>query len=377
MTITVGVIGIHGFSRQHLTQFLARQALGECRIVAAVAHQRELDPAYAASLEAHGIRLVPDLDALLALDIQLISVPLGIHLHAPVAERCLRAGRDVYLEKPIAATVAEVETLARAERDSGRTLIIGFQDLFQPGLWHLRDRLAAGDWGTVRQITITVGWPRARAYYARNAWAGKIRLGDGWVRDSIANNACAHFLNVGVFLAGQPLAVTAELGRGYAIESFDTCSLRVDTARGIPVVFNATHLGTSEFGPRVRIDCERGVIENTRLEDGQPWRLPDGSEIAVPPRHAQPYRETLAHLRGESATICRLPDCRAHTAVIEAAHLGCPIADLPGLIADTDKIVHPRIDEALVLAHQRGCTLGETGLIPGLAPGRKQVTTGA
>ena len=378
MTITVGVLGIHGFSRKHLSQFLARQALGECRVVAAVAHQRELDEAFASALENQGIRLVPDIEAMLALEVQLISVPLGIHLHAPVAERCLQAGRHVYLEKPIAATVAEVDALAQAERESGRTLFIGFQDLFQPGLWDLRRRLADQEWGRVRQITITVGWPRQRSYYARTSWAGKLKLGDAWVRDSIANNACAHFLNVGQFLAGgQVLATTAELGRAYPIESFETCSLRIETGSGTQVLFNATHLCATEFGPRVRIECERGMIETTNLEAGHPWKLPDGREIPVPPRHEQPYREALAHLRGDAATVCRLPDCRGHAEIIEAAHAGCLIADLPGTIADADKIQHPRIDEALALAHQRGCTLGETGLIPGLVSGRRVTTTAA
>lgn len=375
MNITVGVIGIHGFARHHLTQFLARQALGECQVIAAVAHQRERDESYAAALEAQGVRLVSDLDALLALDLRLISVPLGIHLHAPVSERCLRAGRDVYLEKPIAATLAEVETLAAAERESRRSLLVGFQDLYQPGLWTLRQRLTAGEWGQVRQITVSVGWPRLRSYYARTPWAGKLRLGEAWVRDSIANNACAHFLNVGLFLAGgRPIATTAELGRAYAIESFDTCGLRIDMATGATVLFNASHVCASEFGPRVRIDCERGVIETTKLGNGATWRLPDGSEIPVSMREEQPYRETLAHLRGEPATVCRLADCHAHPEVIEAAHLSCPIADLPGIESEAERIVHPHLDQALAIAHQRGSTLGETGLIPGLLRGcRKPV----
>ena len=378
MNIAVGVIGIHGFSRLHLTQFLARQAVGECRVVAAVAHQRERDEAYATALEAQGVRLVPDLDSLLALDLQLISVPLGIHLHAPVAERCLRAGRDVYLEKPIAASVAEVNALAKAERDSGRILFIGFQDLYQPGLWELRRRLQADTWGQVKQITITVGWPRHRSYYARNPWAGKMTLGDALVRDSIANNACAHFLNVGLFLAsGHMTATTAELGRAYDIESFETCSMRVETASGIQVVFNASHLCSKEFGPRLRIDCEHGTITTENLERGDPWQLPGGGTIPVPPRHEQPYREALAHLSGKPATICRISDCRAHTAVIEAAHLGCQIRQISDTIADDEKIVHPQMDAALALAHERGCTLGETKLIRGLVAGQRITTTGA
>lgn len=375
MTLTVGIIGIHGFSRLHLTQFLARQAAGGCRVIAAVAHQRELDEAYAANLEAQGVRLVPDLEALLTLKPQLVSVPLGIHLHTPVTLRCLQAGCHVYLEKPIAGSVAEVDQLIAAEHTSGKTVLVGFQDLYQPGLWELQRRLVAKEFGAVRQITVSVGWPRPRDYYARNKWAGRLKLGEAWVRDSIANNACAHYLNAALFLAGdragqtaRPAQLVAELGRGYAIESFDTGSISVTTATGIQVLFNASHLGQTEYAPRVRIDTAAGAITIDNLEQGNSWLLPDGSTIPVLARHEVPYQHALRFLAGEDVPVCRLHHGRAHTVVIESAHAAGTIADLPGLVSDAGHIRQPRMDAALALAHERGTTLSSTGLVPGLVP---------
>lgn len=375
MTIRVGVIGIHGFSRTHLTQFLARQAAGDCTLVGAVAHERAKDESYAAELESSGVRLVSDLDALLALGPDLVSVPLGIHLHLPVTEKCLAAGTSVYLEKPVAGSVAEVDRLIALEQRAGKPVIVGFQDLFQPGIRELKRRLAGGLLGRITAIDVTVGWPRPHAYYARNGWAGKLKVGDAWVRDSIANNACAHFLNVALFLAGstedrsaQPASVTAELGRGNRIESFDTCSLTTATVDGPTVRFTGSHLGTATIGPRIRITGERGIVETENVEGGAPWILPDGSTIESGPRYEVPYRNALDFLRGKAVPVCRLHHARPHTVVIEAAHTAGPIADLPGCSDDGKQTVHPRMDEALGLAHAKCITLGQTGLVPGLVP---------
>ena len=364
----VGILGIHGFSRTHITHLLARQAAGECRIIGIVAHERERDPEYAASLEAQGLRLVPDFDALLALDPDLVTVPLGIHLHLPVTKQILAAGKHVYLEKPIAGCLAEVDAIAAAERASSRNVYIGFQDLFQRSHWDLRARLAAGEWGALRTITVNVGWPRARSYFARNDWAGKLRKGDSWVRDSIAHNACAHFINLAMFLAGgTPAGLTAELSRGYAIETFDTCSIRVRMSNGVVVLLNASHLSTDIIGPFLRVSCDGGQLTNDQLEANAPWRLPDGSEVPVTPRFAQPYVEVLAHLRGEPATICRIAEGRTLTQVIEHLHTRFSVQALPGIQADAERIWHPAMDEALRTALATGKTLGETGLLPGLA----------
>lgn len=373
--LTVGIIGIHGFSRLHLTQFLARQKAKECRVIGAVAHERERDEAYALSLEAQGVYLVPDLEALLTLKPELVSIPLGIHLHTPVTLRCLQAGCHVYLEKPVAGSIAEVDQLIDAERVSGQTVLVGFQDLFQLGLWDLKRRLVSGEFGTIAQITVTVGWPRPRSYYSRNAWAGRLQLGGAWVRDSIANNACAHFLNVALFLAGSSTAesaelrsISAELGRGYPIESFDTASLDLVTRSGIRVLFNASHLGQREFGPSLRIDTQRGSISIDNLEQGGAWHLPQGELIPVLPRHEVPYQHALRFLAGEEVPVCRLTHGRAHTLAIESAHQSSCIVDLPDLTNEDDKIFHPLMDEALALAHHQGIPLSATRLIAGLQP---------
>ena len=60
----------------------------------------------------HGARTYPDLGALLADDtVQGVVVGTPNHLHFEVAEACLRAGKHVLIEKPVAQQVEEIDAL--------------------------------------------------------------------------------------------------------------------------------------------------------------------------------------------------------------------------------------------------------------------------
>ena len=72
--------------------------------------------------------MYPDLGELLAaveVDVVIISTP--IQTHVPLAELALRAGADVLLEKPPAASLAEFEHLLSVIDETGRSCQVGFQ----------------------------------------------------------------------------------------------------------------------------------------------------------------------------------------------------------------------------------------------------------
>lgn len=62
--------------------------------------------------------------------------------HAPQALAALRAGKHVFVEKPMALTDDECKALYRAERESGRQLVVGFNRRFAPDYVQLKRRLA-------------------------------------------------------------------------------------------------------------------------------------------------------------------------------------------------------------------------------------------
>jgi predicted dehydrogenase len=85
-------------------------------------------------------------------DIDAVIIASPDHWHVPMAVDALKAGKDVYLEKPVTHTIEEGATLTRAVRSSKQILQCGMQ---QRSWTHFRDAvdmIQAGSLGRVVQV---------------------------------------------------------------------------------------------------------------------------------------------------------------------------------------------------------------------------------
>ena len=102
----------------------------------------------AGALEALGRRYrvaerTTDVESLPARGVELAFVHTATQAHVAVAERLLRAGVHVYLDKPIAYTLADAERLVEAAEAAERILMVGFNRRFAPMYRALAGRDAA------------------------------------------------------------------------------------------------------------------------------------------------------------------------------------------------------------------------------------------
>jgi predicted dehydrogenase len=81
-----------------------------------------------------------DLDQAIA-GAEALSVATPTVTHAEVAAACLRAGRAVLVEKPLAATLDEGEDLVRFAAAQGRVLAVGHVERFNPAFRAARNRI--------------------------------------------------------------------------------------------------------------------------------------------------------------------------------------------------------------------------------------------
>ncbi|MEZ4662415.1 MAG: Gfo/Idh/MocA family oxidoreductase [Caldilineaceae bacterium] len=92
--------------------------------------------------------VVDSVDALLALDgLDAVLVLTPIALNAPTALKCIQAGKHVFMEKPIARSLAEGRTLIAAARQADRQLYVLEQMGYRPLETALHATLAAGEIG--------------------------------------------------------------------------------------------------------------------------------------------------------------------------------------------------------------------------------------
>lgn len=87
-------------------------------------------------------------------DLDLIINATYSQLHAPISLECLRAGYNVLCEKPLAATVKQVDQLIAAARKTRKVLAIFQQSRFAPYFVQLQKVLQSGVLGRIVQISI-------------------------------------------------------------------------------------------------------------------------------------------------------------------------------------------------------------------------------
>jgi predicted dehydrogenase len=98
-------------------------------------------------------RVTGELDEMLA-DPELEAVAVATHVpsHAAVAIRALEAGKHVFVEKPLAQSVAEAERVVAAAEEAGRTLMVGHLLEYHPGVEKLKEIADAGELGDIHYI---------------------------------------------------------------------------------------------------------------------------------------------------------------------------------------------------------------------------------
>jgi predicted dehydrogenase len=257
-TPRVALAGIGGYGTSHLRNLVRLEAAGAARFVAAA------DPRGA---PAPGVPLYRDLDEMLARhqpDVVVISTP--IHTHVPLAERALRSGADVLLEKPPAPSFAEFERLRAVVADTGRSCQVGFQALGSGPLAALRSAIAAGELGALRGIGGAGAWLRRRRYWARSPWAGRRTLDGMAVTDGALTNPFAHATAVALALddstrADDVARVEVELYRANDIEADDTSCVRIETVHGTPIVIALTLCAAANADPVLIVHGSAGRVE--------------------------------------------------------------------------------------------------------------------
>jgi predicted dehydrogenase len=91
-------------------------------------------------------------DVLADPSVQAVAVATPARTHAELVERCLRAGRHVLVEKPLALDVADAERLVELARRAGLVLMCDHTYCYTPAVDELRRLVHSGEIGSLQFI---------------------------------------------------------------------------------------------------------------------------------------------------------------------------------------------------------------------------------
>jgi len=151
-------------------------------------------------------------------DIKGVVIASPAALHAGTTKKCLLAGKDVLVEKPMALQVAEGEEILRIAAENKRILMVGHVLQYHPAVIKLKELLDANELGDIRYI------------YSNRLNIGKLRTEEN-VWWSFAPHDISLLL---MFMNGEePLQVHASGGAYVNAHVFDTTMTTLEFANGI------------------------------------------------------------------------------------------------------------------------------------------------
>jgi predicted dehydrogenase len=154
----------------------------------------------------HGAAPAASLDELLAHDADVVVVATVHDQLAGIAERAMRAGAHVLVEKPAGISSSEVARLIECEAETGRLVKVGFNHRFHPGLERAAHEVRSGEHGELMFIRGRYGHG-GRPGYEREWRADPKRSGGGELIDQ-----GMHLLDLSHWIAG-PLPLHSALLR--------------------------------------------------------------------------------------------------------------------------------------------------------------------
>ena len=135
-------------------------------------------------------------------------------LHAELVLKTLKAGKQVFVEKPLCLTPEELAEIDAAIADTSGSLMVGFNRRFAPAAVEMRKWLEAAPGAKMMSYHVCAGVLAADHWYRDPAQGGRI-----------VGEAC-HMLDFACFMLGRPVRVSAQK------TSVDSVSAQVEFADG-------------------------------------------------------------------------------------------------------------------------------------------------
>jgi predicted dehydrogenase len=299
--LRAGIVGSGFIGRVHARSALLAGAQLTA-VAASSAHSAELA---AGELGAERPAGSPE-ELIAADDIDVVHICTPNHLHRPLADAALAAGKHVVCEKPLALDATEAEALVVAAADSGRHAAVPFVYRFYPTVREAHERVSQGQLG---RITLLHGT------YLQD-WLLRPQ-DDNWRVDEATGGASRAFADIGSHWCD-----LAEFVSGHRLTRLSARTLTAvperlaDSARRAFAGGNSTGESrpvSTEDVALVQFETDRGALGSVVISQvsagrkNRLWIELDGSESALAFDQEQP-EQLWAGRRDNESIVRRDPE---------------------------------------------------------------------
>ncbi len=191
-SIGIALAGPGAFGQKHLD---ALKTIDGVRIVSLIG--RNLEQAKEVAAKYGATHVTQDLaESLARPDVDAVILCTPTQIHAAQAIQCLRAGKHVQVEIPMADSWADAQALVRAQKETGRVAMVGHTRRFNPSHQWVHQNITAGKYN-IQQMDV-------QTYFFRRTNMNALGQPRSWT-DHLLWHHAAHTVDLFAYQTGSPI----------------------------------------------------------------------------------------------------------------------------------------------------------------------------
>jgi UDP-N-acetyl-2-amino-2-deoxyglucuronate dehydrogenase len=216
------------------------------------------------------------------------------HLHAAMAIEAAKAKINILVEKPMALTIKDAESMMEAAKKSQVKLMIVKQNRYNMPVLLAKEALESKKLGNVFMVECNVLWNRYQEYYLNSNWRGKREFEGGALYTQVS-----HFIDLLTWWFGDIETATTQIDtKNHDIEIDDCGSSIVKFTSGVMGTLNwTTCVYNKNYEGSITIIGEYGTIKIggqylNKIEywDVRAYPLPDNVDFSDKPNSYGKYQ---------------------------------------------------------------------------------------
>jgi len=265
--LNIGIVGCGRISRRHADLLGMGQITG-ARLVSVC--DIDIDKAKVVS-DRYNVPAYTDMDKMLCdedIDVVVVLTPSG--LHAKHVINLAKHGKDIMVEKPMALTLEDADSMIEScDRNNCRLFVIK-QNRFNVPVVKLREAYEKNRFGKLVLGTVRVRWARHQSYYDQDAWRGTWSMDGG-----VLTNQASHHVDMLEWIMGDVESVFARSTTALVnIEAEDTAVVILKFKNGsLGIIEATTATRPKDLEGSISILGEKGnvVIGGFAVNEMQSW----------------------------------------------------------------------------------------------------------
>ena len=190
-------------------------------------------------------------------EVDAVIITTRHNAHASQVIECLKAGKHVFVEKPLALTLEEIDAIVAAKNNSDKTLTVGFNRRFSPFIIDAKRRLGQLD------VPINVVATMNAGFIPQDVWIQDMLVGGG----RIIGEAC-HLIDLITYLTGSLVEKVIMNSMGnHPAENTDNVSILLKYKNGSTGAINYFANGSKSYSKeRIEVYSQNRtiIIDNFR-----------------------------------------------------------------------------------------------------------------